>query len=110
MKTYALLKLMTLTGALACYSDVYYRTKAGVEHYIANYGCSRICVCVRNVNTHTIYSMESASTKVFSSSDCTGNYDVIKSSLSNGEWVNSISFGPKGSSKAPTSCPSDFPQ
>jgi hypothetical protein len=99
----------SLSLVFGCYSELNYREKSGRMHYIANYGCDRLCSCVKNVNTHNIYKSNSVSTKAFSSSDCTGNYDEIEDEITNGEWVNSISFGPKGTSVGPFSCPSSFP-
>lgn len=99
----------SLSVVFGCYSELNYREKSGLMHYIANYGCDRLCVCVKNVNTHTIYKSNSQSTKAFSSTDCTGNYDEIEDEITNGEWVNSISFGPKGTSKGPYGCPNSFP-
>ncbi|CAO3566289.1 unnamed protein product [Mortierella alpina] len=102
--------LASLSVVLGCYSEVTYRDKAKQVHYIANYGCSRQCACVKNVNTHTIYKGVSASTKVFKSADCTGAYSEVTSSITNAEWANSISFGPTGNSQGPYSCPNDFPR
>lgn len=101
--------LASLSLVLECYSELNCREKSGRMHYIANYGCERYCACVKNVNTHTIYKSNSVNTKAFSRSDCTGNYDDIEGEINNGEWVNSISFGPKGTSQGPYGCPSSFP-
>ncbi|KAF9572711.1 hypothetical protein EC968_009526 [Mortierella alpina] len=101
--------LASLSVVLGCYSEVTYRDKNRQVHYIANYGCSRQCACVKNVNTKTIYKGVSASTKVFKSSDCTGAYSEVKGSITNAEWAGSISFGPKGNSKGPYGCPRNYP-
>ncbi|CAO3648582.1 unnamed protein product [Cunninghamella echinulata] len=74
----------------ACYYEVNYVTSAGRTHYIANYSCSRYCVCVKNVNTHDIYPGVAGVTRLFSSTDCTGNYQTISSMITNGEWVYQI--------------------
>ncbi|KAF9953637.1 hypothetical protein BGZ72_005269, partial [Mortierella alpina] len=101
--------LACLSVVLGAYSEVTYRDKRRQVHYIANYSPYRQCACVKNVNTHTIYKGVSSSTKVFRSSDCTGAYSEVKSSITNAEWANSISFGPKGPSKGPYGCPKDYP-
>ncbi|KAF9321666.1 hypothetical protein BG003_000549 [Podila horticola] len=73
-------------------------------------GCydERICYCVANVQTGTIRGIDGGNIKLFSNSDCTGNYDILGSNgqVSNTQWVNSISFGRSGiSSVGPWGCP-----
>ncbi|KAI9307063.1 hypothetical protein BJ944DRAFT_238194 [Cunninghamella echinulata] len=105
MKNYTLFLFVLglIAYVQACYYEVNYVTSAGRTHYIANYSCSRYCVCVKNVNTYQIYSGVSGVTRLFSSTDCTGNYQTINGNIKNGEWVNSISFGPLGVSNTPNS-------
>jgi hypothetical protein len=58
----------------------------------------RWCVCVRNTQTGFIEGVNGGLIKLFSSSDCTGNYDTIGSNekVGNANWVNSFSFGRSG--------------
>ncbi|KAF9900798.1 hypothetical protein EC991_006884 [Linnemannia zychae] len=69
----------------------------------------RICVCVKNVQTFSIYSEPFCNARVFSTSDCTGNFQTINKwdkPIENAQWVNSISFGKAGiSSSGPNGCP-----
>jgi hypothetical protein len=62
---------------------------------------TRKCLCLQGTTTSQIgQSTGSGSVKVFSTTDCTGNYEVIpeNSYINNAQWVNSISYGPGGSS------------
>ncbi|KAG0379749.1 hypothetical protein BGX24_011861 [Mortierella sp. AD032] len=66
----------------------------------------RKCFCVKNVQTATIYSDSESNTRVFSSSDCTGNFQALGEGISNAQWVNSISLGKSGiRSSGPSGCP-----
>jgi len=75
------------------------------------YDSTRTCFCVSNIHTEVFANQNGGTLKLFSSSDCTGNYDVVPlhSEISNGEWVNSFSLGPAGSSVGPYGCPSTMP-
>ncbi|GJJ76050.1 hypothetical protein EMPS_08409 [Entomortierella parvispora] len=68
---------------------------------------TRPCICLASTQTATIKGINGGNIKVFSSVDCTGNYQTIgsNSAISNAQWVNSISFGASGSSSGPGSCP-----
>ncbi|KAI9307060.1 hypothetical protein BJ944DRAFT_247688 [Cunninghamella echinulata] len=108
--TLLLLVLSLIAYAQACYYEFNYRTKSGQMHYIANYSCKRVCHCLKNVNTHKVYPGTSAGVfKLFSTTDCTGNYQTMTKMVDNAEWVKSVSFGPSGSSEGPWGCPSDYP-
>lgn len=110
-KCYLVFALLSLIAyAQACYSEFNYRTSAGTMHYISNYSCNRVCHCVKNVNTHKVYPWHEGVTKLFSTTDCTGNYQTITGMVENAEWVNSVSFGPSGISQGPWGCPSDYPR
>lgn len=68
---------------------------------------TRPCICLASTQTATIKGINGGDIKVFSTADCTGNYQVIGSNkgISNAQWVNSISFGASGSSTGPGTCP-----
>ena len=61
---------------------------------------SRTCFCTSNMDTNTIMNMNGGIVKLFTTTDCTGSYDVMGSveELNDATWVNSISLGPAGSS------------
>lgn len=67
---------------------------------------SRQCACLTNTQTAQIENISGGTVKTFSSSDCTGNYGTISlgSTINNAQWVNSVSFGPSGSSAGPHCC------
>lgn len=67
-------------------------------------GSGRECICLSETQTSIIYGSKGGIVRAFSSTDCTGNYDVITTSLSSAQWVNSISFGQSGSSTSPPPC------
>lgn len=64
--------------------------------------------CVQNVSTHTMDGITSGLVNVFRSKDCTGVYQTIKGLVETMEWMNSVSFGPSGSSRGPNGCPSSY--
>ncbi|CAO3648578.1 unnamed protein product [Cunninghamella echinulata] len=75
-------------GQATCNYEIQYREKTSRLHSIFNFSCTRrSCVCVKNVNTHEIYPGHEGVTRLFSSSDCTGNYQTIKEGITNGEWA-----------------------
>lgn len=66
----------------------------------------RSCVCLKNTQTFRIMNFSHSDVKVFSSTDCTGNYDIVTTDIYNAQWVNSMSFGRSGiPSEGPDSCP-----
>ncbi|KAJ2958884.1 hypothetical protein NQZ79_g5585 [Umbelopsis isabellina] len=75
------------------------------------YDSTRTCFCVKNIRTDQIASTNGGTLKLFSSSDCTGNYESVPlhQEISNAEWVNSFSLGPAGSSMGPSGCPKTMP-
>ncbi|KAF9114345.1 hypothetical protein BGX30_006627, partial [Mortierella sp. GBA39] len=57
----------------------------------------RWCYCLSKTQTAIIYDNGGGSTKLFSTSDCTGNYAMGTGETTyNAQWVNSVSFGPEG--------------
>ncbi|KAG0221611.1 hypothetical protein BGW42_007453, partial [Actinomortierella wolfii] len=68
----------------------------------------RGCFCVKNVQTYRITTMAGNTAMVFSSTDCTGNFQSIPSGdgISKAQWVNSISLGESDiPSFRPSGCP-----
>ena len=70
----------------------------------------RWCFCLSNTQTASIQGINGGTIKLFSGSDCTGNFATLGSNkkASNAQWVNSISFGVSGSSRGPNGCPDYF--
>ncbi|ORX46494.1 hypothetical protein DM01DRAFT_1339496 [Hesseltinella vesiculosa] len=70
------------------------------QHYEFYTKDVRKCICLRTKRSDRIDNLGGGDVKVFSSSDCTGNYASIKEGgeIKNARWVNSASFGPKGTS------------
>ncbi|KAG9319175.1 hypothetical protein KVV02_007295 [Mortierella alpina] len=69
------------------------------------------CICLKNTQTDKIYNRNAKDVKLFSSTDCTGNYSplVIGKTQNNAQWVNSASIGKSGiPSVPPKSCPNYF--
>ncbi|KAF9189310.1 hypothetical protein BGZ51_009704 [Haplosporangium sp. Z 767] len=83
---------------------------SGKETAIGVPSTERWCYCLKNTQTATIKGINGGDIKLFSKSDCTGNYSTLKGmgKISNAQWVNSISFGVSGSSTGPYSCPNFF--
>ncbi|KAK5807785.1 hypothetical protein F5H01DRAFT_352585 [Linnemannia elongata] len=108
------MKLLHLLSAAACASIAL----ADYAVQICDTDCNRVhtfrtpsnirpCICLASTQTGTIGDINGGDIKVFQSIDCTGNYQVIKpgKAISNAQWVNSMSFGPSGSSRSPGTCP-----
>ncbi|KAG0054092.1 hypothetical protein BGZ83_011976 [Gryganskiella cystojenkinii] len=67
----------------------------------------RYCFCLKQTQTARIDGTYGGDVKLFSSSDCTGNYANGQTITNNAQWVNSISLGASGISStwgAGTSC------
>ncbi|ORX46493.1 hypothetical protein DM01DRAFT_312426 [Hesseltinella vesiculosa] len=60
---------------------------------------NRACFCLKS-RSDRIRNKDGGTVRVFKSSDCTGTYASISKghTISNAVWVNSVSFGPKGTS------------
>ncbi|KAF8952610.1 hypothetical protein CPC16_006908 [Podila verticillata] len=63
---------------------------------------NRGCWCVKNTQTGSITGVNGGNIKLFSTSDCTGNYQTLgsNSKASNTQWVNSFSMGASGVSSS----------
>ncbi|KAF9912379.1 hypothetical protein EC991_011071 [Linnemannia zychae] len=52
-----------------------------------------------------IMNFSGSDVKLFSTTDCTGNYATVKDDVYNAQWVNSISYGKSGiPSEGPNGC------
>ncbi|KAG0037478.1 hypothetical protein BGZ82_002433 [Podila clonocystis] len=59
----------------------------------------------QELQTARIMNYSGSDVKLFSSSDCTGNYDKVADNAYNAQWVNSMSYGRSGiSSESPDGC------
>ncbi|KAG0093911.1 hypothetical protein BGZ93_008781 [Podila epicladia] len=70
---------------------------------------TRTCFCTKNVQTGWIKGNNGGDIKLFSSNDCTGNFQTLGTNerVNNAQWVNSVSFGKSGiSSVGPSRDPS----
>ncbi|KAF9301780.1 hypothetical protein BGZ74_006273 [Mortierella antarctica] len=107
------MKLLYLLSAAACASVAYAEYKV----QICNNGCQKVhtfktpnnirpCICLASTQTATIGGIDGGIIKVFQSNNCRGNYQTIPSNkaIENAQWVNSMSFGPSGSSLDPGPC------
>lgn len=70
----------------------------------------RECYCLKNTQTNYIHNWQGGIVKLFSSTDCTGNYDTLGSDkiLQPAYWVNSMSLGREGKSTGPFYCGDHF--
>ncbi|KAK5797252.1 hypothetical protein F5H01DRAFT_123894 [Linnemannia elongata] len=71
----------------------------------------RTCICLKNTQSAKIYNKDGGDVKLFSTSDCTGNFSplVVGKTQSNAQWVNSLSIGKSGiPSSGPLTCPNYF--
>ncbi|KAG0293395.1 hypothetical protein BGZ96_002863 [Linnemannia gamsii] len=57
---------------------------------------SRYCFCLKDTQTARIDGGNGGDVKLFSTTDCTGNYANGKKVTDNAQWVNSISLGASG--------------
>ncbi|KAF9090359.1 hypothetical protein BGX27_002283 [Mortierella sp. AM989] len=112
VKAAALLLTFCASIALAdtrFFYKVNYWNTAGtkVDNLMADYG-TRVCICLKNIQTGSIQGNAGGDIKLFQSTDCTGNFQKLgsNSKLTNTQWVNSISFGKSGiPSVGPNGCP-----
>ncbi|KAG0226901.1 hypothetical protein BGW42_003304 [Actinomortierella wolfii] len=86
------------------------KNRAGKEIEMYCPSGRRACFCLKNTQTKSLRGKGAGNVKLFWSSDCTGNYNVMGSNgfVDNAFWVNSISIGRSGiASEPPETCP-DF--
>lgn len=56
----------------------------------------RYCFCLKDTQTARIRGENGGDVKLFSTSDCTGNYANGNKVTDNAQWVNSVSLGASG--------------
>ncbi|KAG0046280.1 hypothetical protein BGZ83_008538 [Gryganskiella cystojenkinii] len=104
--------LASVSYAAATYTILVQNNGLVKGQYLFEYGVNtRICWCLKNTQTAAITGINGGNIKVFSTSDCTGNFATISPNgvLNNAQWVNSVSFGASGvSSTGPDSCPNYY--
>ena len=83
---------------------------AGTEGYFQESCSKRVCQCFSGTQTNKLKNTSGGTVKAFSTTDCTGNYDTIAvgSTISNAQWVNSVSLGPAGTSYQVGTCGNIF--
>ncbi|KAF9542723.1 hypothetical protein EC957_001704 [Mortierella hygrophila] len=108
-KSLALLALLA-ASALAIgdyHMDVINSANKKIRFY--DYKGHRTCLCIKNIQSAKIRNVDVGDAKLFSTTDCTGNYSKLGkgNTQSNAQWVNSFSFGDSGkpSQVADASCP-----
>ncbi|KAG0046175.1 hypothetical protein BGZ83_008633 [Gryganskiella cystojenkinii] len=107
-----LLVALCASFAVAQWAEVTVYNNAGRSNDLTCLWQNRYCFCVSNTQTNRILNKNGGTVKIFSSTDCTGNYDTLAlgKTLSNAQWVNSISIGKAGiASQGPDGCYNYFP-
>ncbi|KAF9292167.1 hypothetical protein BKA57DRAFT_497363 [Linnemannia elongata] len=101
-----LLALATLNSALALGDWQFVVTNNAGRSVEVPVAGKRHCVCLETSQTSKIKNTNGGVMKLFSTSDCTGNYAVLSkgATRSNAQWVNSASVGQDG---IPSSGPND---
>ncbi|KAI8059142.1 hypothetical protein BC940DRAFT_314338 [Gongronella butleri] len=111
LKGIALCLIVAQSTVLASYQVFLYPHGDGTPGcYSISTKSKRKCVCVKNFKTAVVENDSGGVVRMFSTSDCTGNYATLgyKQDQINAYWVNSVSFGPSGTSVGPSGCPSRF--
>ncbi|KAF9934522.1 hypothetical protein FBU30_001663 [Linnemannia zychae] len=95
-----LLLLSTLIAVQAANVETYIYLKnndGSRETYFNTPGGARYCYCISQTQTAQINGIEGGDVKLFSTSDCTGNYANGSGKITyNAQWINSVSFGVSG--------------
>ncbi|KAF9198972.1 hypothetical protein BGZ49_000078 [Haplosporangium sp. Z 27] len=98
-KVFAMMLLVCSTIVLGAESyNIVLKNDAGNSFtLVANPG-TRTCFCVVNTQTASIQGQNGGDIKLFSSQDCTGNFQSLGSNgaTNNAQWVNSVSWGESG--------------
>ncbi|KAF9096609.1 hypothetical protein BGX29_008517 [Mortierella sp. GBA35] len=97
-KTLVLLLALSSSAFASYYADIRNNDGSKAFRFTVVAPSSRACWCVRNTQTGSIKGVNGGNIKLFSSSDCTGNYQTIESNgiAKNTQWVNSFSMGASG--------------
>ncbi|ORX52829.1 hypothetical protein DM01DRAFT_1408152 [Hesseltinella vesiculosa] len=95
LKTISLASLLLVVPSVFGYQFTV-TNQAGKSVQLYNNCNARLCACLANTQSHTICGNNGGTIKVFSTSDCSGNFATVASNgcINNAEWVNSISTGP----------------
>ncbi|KAI1297107.1 hypothetical protein EDD11_007231 [Mortierella claussenii] len=87
--------------------DIYNNQGKRLRFY--DYNGHRSCFCLKNTQTAKVANVDVGDAKLFSTTDCTGNFVQLAKgkTQSNAQWVNSFSFGDSGKSSeiADPHCP-----
>ncbi|KAF9154351.1 hypothetical protein BG015_001194 [Linnemannia schmuckeri] len=110
------LVLFALCAAVAVANPVVYTradvfNNSGKKYTLSVDKDNRSCICLKNTQTAKIFNRDAADMKLFSTSDCTGNYSQLErgATRNNAQWVNSVSMGKSGvPSIGPYECPNYF--
>ncbi|KAF9103751.1 hypothetical protein BGX27_010392 [Mortierella sp. AM989] len=96
-RTLLLLLVLCAIGALAQTWTIEVTNNAGRKVSVDIAG-RRHCICLKNSQTAKIKNTNGGVMKLFSTSDCTGNFAELAkgSTRSNAQWVNSASVGLAG--------------
>ncbi|KAG0037267.1 hypothetical protein BGZ82_002867 [Podila clonocystis] len=109
LKSLSLLAILAATAAADDY-HVSYWNNAGVRRGLWVDKGYRVCFCLKNTQTNKIKNEDNGDVKLFSTSDCNGNFVQLGKgkTQSNSQWVNSVSFGDSGkpSKDYKPNCPS----
>lgn len=111
MKQFAVLLLLVLSiHTVFAEYIINFWNDAGTEGNAESSCAKRVCYCFKGTQTNKLKNTAGGTVKAFSTTDCTGNYDTIAigSTISNAQWVNSVSMGPSGTSYALGTCDNLF--
>ncbi|KAG0023148.1 hypothetical protein BGZ81_008246 [Podila clonocystis] len=93
----SLLLLAVYAASVSAY-EVVVKNNAGWTQTFPAHADERWCYCMKNTQTNSIKNTNGGDVKLFSTTDCTGNYSQLKpsSQMNNAQWVNSFSMGASG--------------
>ncbi|KAF8924758.1 hypothetical protein CPC16_007337 [Podila verticillata] len=94
-----LVLLLTLSSSAFAYKCLIIKNNSGSQSFrFCVNDADRQCFCVKNTQTGSIKGDNGGDIKLFSTTDCTGNFQTLgtNSGISNTQWVNSISLGASG--------------
>ncbi|KAG0238979.1 Peptidyl-prolyl isomerase cwc27 [Actinomortierella wolfii] len=106
-----LLALCVNTALVAGYAIVIYNNDKSDWAEFEGGNSFRTCLCVKNTQTGYLKGYNGGDIKLFSTTDCTGNFQKVgsNSEVKNIQWVNSISYGKPGiPSSGPSGCPNFY--
>ncbi|KAF9086431.1 hypothetical protein BGX29_008518 [Mortierella sp. GBA35] len=91
--------LLALSSSALAYKCAIIKNNSGSKDFrFCVNDADRQCFCVKNTQTGSIKGDNGDDIKLFSSTDCTGNFQKLgpNSLASNAQWVNSFSIGASG--------------